>query len=375
MNRPRIFLVGAAMVILVALLAACGGDDDDATTAASVNQSTPAAEAASASKSRFLAMMSHELRTPLNAIIGFSEVIADQRFGPSAAARYVEALGGAAELRRKAGEAFERGEYRWAAELLNHAVFADPDDAAARELLARCYDQLGYQAESGPWRDVYLTGAFELRFGVPPAALSLADALDLLRHTPVERFLDAMATRLDGPAADGHTLTSGFQPLQAFLLVPVHWVVDGLDGFVRADLALLVVADTVTIAVLGWLAWRIAGAAAGPVAGKVAAVTAALVWACSPVAISMARMPPKRFTTPRTESRAARPVCGAGDVMPQRSVLPAFLASTISSLRIASRVRSDSLARGSPTIDTSVLVSGSMADTFTYAPTRWNSTR
>jgi alkyl sulfatase BDS1-like metallo-beta-lactamase superfamily hydrolase len=127
-----------------------------------------------------------------------------------AAARYVEALGGAAELRRKAGEAFERGEYRWAAELLNHAVFADPDDTAARELLARCYDQLGYQAESGPWRDVYLTGAFELRHGVPPASLSLAGALDLLRHTPVERFLDAMATRLDGPAADGKELALNF---------------------------------------------------------------------------------------------------------------------------------------------------------------------
>jgi alkyl sulfatase BDS1-like metallo-beta-lactamase superfamily hydrolase len=127
-----------------------------------------------------------------------------------AAARWVEALGGAAELRRKAGEAFDRGEYRWAAELLNHAVFADPDDAAARELLARSYDQLGYQAESGPWRDVYLTGAFELRFGVPPATLSLAGALDLLRHTPVERFFDAMATRLDGPAADGKELALNF---------------------------------------------------------------------------------------------------------------------------------------------------------------------
>ena len=67
---------------------------------------------------------------------------------------------------RKGREAAERGEYRWAAMLLNQLVFAAPENADAREALARVYDQLGYQAESGPWRDVYLTGALELRRGV-----------------------------------------------------------------------------------------------------------------------------------------------------------------------------------------------------------------
>ncbi|MCK6557455.1 MBL fold metallo-hydrolase, partial [Candidatus Binatia bacterium] len=83
-----------------------------------------------------------------------------------AARRYVEFMGGAAEVKRKARESFERGEYRWVAMVMHHAVFADPDDAEARELLARAYDQLGYQAESGPWRDVYLSGAHELRHGI-----------------------------------------------------------------------------------------------------------------------------------------------------------------------------------------------------------------
>ena len=59
-----------------------------------------------------------------------------------------------------------RGDYRWAATLLDNLVFAQPDDAAAKDLLARIYDQLGYRAESGPWRDFYLTGAQELRHGV-----------------------------------------------------------------------------------------------------------------------------------------------------------------------------------------------------------------
>jgi alkyl sulfatase BDS1-like metallo-beta-lactamase superfamily hydrolase len=128
-----------------------------------------------------------------------------------AGARYVEAMGGAAEVRRRGAEAFERGEYRWAATLLDHLVFAEPGDAEARELLARCYDQLGYQAESGPWRDVYLSGAKELRRGVQEASpLDPRAAAGLLRHLPVERFFDAMATRLDGPKADGKRLTLNF---------------------------------------------------------------------------------------------------------------------------------------------------------------------
>jgi len=121
-----------------------------------------------------------------------------------AGTRYVEAMGGAAEVRRRALEAYERGEYRWAATLLDHAVFADPDDREARDLLAQAYEQLGYQAESGPWRDVYLTGAFELRHGPTPSP-SLATAAGLLRHVPLDAFFTSLATRIDGDAAQGQT--------------------------------------------------------------------------------------------------------------------------------------------------------------------------
>jgi alkyl sulfatase BDS1-like metallo-beta-lactamase superfamily hydrolase len=127
-----------------------------------------------------------------------------------ASAKYVELMGGRDEGLRKAREAFESGEYRWAATLLNHLVFADPGRAEARELLAATYDQLGYRAESGPWRDVYLTGAFELRHGVPETTLRLATASELLRHTPVDRFFTSMAARLDGPKAEGKAMTLNF---------------------------------------------------------------------------------------------------------------------------------------------------------------------
>ena len=127
-----------------------------------------------------------------------------------AGARYVELMGGAAEVRGKAQAAFDRGEYRWVATLLNHLVFANPDDADARELLARAYDQLGYQAESGPWRDVYLSGAYELRHGTPSSGLGLASAMGMLRHVPIDLLFASMATRLDGARAAGKQLTLNF---------------------------------------------------------------------------------------------------------------------------------------------------------------------
>lgn len=127
-----------------------------------------------------------------------------------AARKYVEAMGGADEVMRKARAAFDAGEYRWAAMLLNHLVFADPSSRAAKDLLASVYDQLGYQAESGPWRDVYLTGAYELRNGTQGMASPPQNALGLLLSAPAARALDSMAVRLDGPAADGKEMTFNF---------------------------------------------------------------------------------------------------------------------------------------------------------------------
>ena len=127
-----------------------------------------------------------------------------------AAAKYVEFMGGAAEVKRRAQASFERGEYRWVAMVMNHVVFANPDDAEAKELLARAYDQLGYQAESGPWRDVYLSGAYELRHGMSSPPLDNASLAGLLRHLPLERFFDAMATRVNGPKAEGKRTTLNF---------------------------------------------------------------------------------------------------------------------------------------------------------------------
>lgn len=79
--------------------------------------------------------------------------------------RYVEALGGPARVRELAGAAYEKGDYGWAAELLNRLVFADGQDEAAKDLLAEGYQQLAWQSENSLARNMYLTGALELRKG------------------------------------------------------------------------------------------------------------------------------------------------------------------------------------------------------------------
>jgi alkyl sulfatase BDS1-like metallo-beta-lactamase superfamily hydrolase len=117
--------------------------------------------------------------------------------------RYVELAGGPDKALAAAQQAFDKGDMRWAAELLNHVVMADAANKAAKELLAKTYEQMGYSAESATWRNAYLSGAQELRNGPPAKGMSKAGAIDLLLQTPMERFLEAMAASLDGPAAEG----------------------------------------------------------------------------------------------------------------------------------------------------------------------------
>ena len=102
-------------------------------------------------------------------------------------------MGGAKALNRQARKAFDAGDYRWSAELANSGVFADPTNATARALLADSYEQLGYQSESAVWRNIYLTGARELRLG---RAERLTDHGPnfLMLATPLGYLLDLVAT-------------------------------------------------------------------------------------------------------------------------------------------------------------------------------------
>jgi alkyl sulfatase BDS1-like metallo-beta-lactamase superfamily hydrolase len=115
--------------------------------------------------------------------------------------RYVAFMGGADNVLRQARQSYDEGDYRWVAEVLNHVVFADSDNIAAKNLLADAYEQLGYQAESGPWRNFYLTGALELRHGVTKLPVPNTASPDTIRAMPIEMFFDFLGVRLNGKRA------------------------------------------------------------------------------------------------------------------------------------------------------------------------------
>ncbi|WP_105901244.1 alkyl/aryl-sulfatase [Vibrio gangliei] len=112
------------------------------------------------------------------------------------AVEYVEYMGGEQAVIKKAKADFDAGKYRWVAEVLKHVVFANPKNTEAKELLADTYEQLGYQAESGPWRSVYLQGAYELRNGTPSAGGTNTASPDIIKNMPPEMLFDYLAVRI-----------------------------------------------------------------------------------------------------------------------------------------------------------------------------------
>ena len=113
-----------------------------------------------------------------------------------AAVKYVEYMGGEAEAIKKAQADFDKGNYRWVAEVLKHVVFANPESESGKALLADAYEQMGYQAESGPWRSVYLQGAYELRNGTPNAGGTNVASPDIIKNMPPEMLFDYLAVRI-----------------------------------------------------------------------------------------------------------------------------------------------------------------------------------
>lgn len=117
--------------------------------------------------------------------------------------KYVEFMGGEQALLKKAKASFDKGEYRWVAEVLKHLVFANPNNQEGKLLLADALEQLGYQAESGPWRSVYLQGAYELRNGVPTAGGTVTASPDTIRAMSPSMLFDYLAVRINPEKAAG----------------------------------------------------------------------------------------------------------------------------------------------------------------------------
>lgn len=161
----------------------------------------------------------------------------------AAAVRYVEYMGGAEEVLRKARASFADGDYRWVAEVVNHVVFADPGNLDARALQADALEQLGYQAESPVWRNFYLSGASELRHGVLDAPGPPTLGPDVVANLSTAMVLDHLAIRLDGTRAAGAAFALHLRVTdredERWTLTLRHGILDRAPGY-RGDAAAVV---------------------------------------------------------------------------------------------------------------------------------------
>ena len=146
------------------------------------------------------------------------------------AARYVAWMGGAEAMIQKGRAALADGDYRWVAEAINHLVFSEPENPQARWLQADALEQMGYQAESGPWRNFYLSAARELRVGVEASDRVNTASADVVAGMTSAMVFDSMAVRLKGlQAADSELVIQILFTDRQEL-----WVVDVENGVLHA---------------------------------------------------------------------------------------------------------------------------------------------
>lgn len=117
--------------------------------------------------------------------------------------KYVQYMGGAANILKQAKVDFENGEFRWVAQVVRHVVMTDPENAEAKDLIADAFEQLGYQAKSANWRNAYLLGASELRNGIRKGRPASKEFSRLILRTSFDEFFKLIAVRLNGPKAEG----------------------------------------------------------------------------------------------------------------------------------------------------------------------------
>lgn len=124
--------------------------------------------------------------------------------------KQVEYMGGTDALLGKAKKDFDKGNYRWVAQVLNYLVYAEPNNKQAKNLLADTLEQLGFQSENGTWRNFYLSAAKELREGVRPMAYANSVSPDIVESIPIESFFDLLSIRIDGIKAAENPMSINF---------------------------------------------------------------------------------------------------------------------------------------------------------------------
>jgi len=120
---------------------------------------------------------------------------------------YVEMMGGSDKILVRGKKLYDQGKYRHAQEILNKLVYAQPQNQAAKDLLANAFEQFGYQQESPSVRNSFLAAALELRSGIPEGASPKTGGPDVVRAMTTGLFLDFLGIRMDATKAEGMAFT------------------------------------------------------------------------------------------------------------------------------------------------------------------------
>lgn len=184
------------------------------------------------------------------------------RLSPAdSAPKYVAAMGGQKQVMTLAQEAHDKGEYRWGAELLNKLVFAQPNYIPAKRLLAKMYEQMGYQAESAGWRNTYLTGAKELRDGVQPTSNITRPGPSFLQAMDTGLLFDYLAVKVNAKRAESEAFKINFtftDEGRKYLVELSNATLTNIEGVTvqDADLSLTISREDWTLVILKQVALR-----------------------------------------------------------------------------------------------------------------------
>lgn len=184
------------------------------------------------------------------------------RLSPAdSAPKYVAAMGGQKQVMTLAQEAHDKGEYRWGAELLNKLVFAQPNYIPAKRLLAKMYEQMGYQAESAGWRNTYLTGAKELRDGVLPTSNITRPGPSFLQAMDTGLLFDYLAVKVNAKRAESEAFKINFtftDEGREYLVELSNATLTNIEGVTvqDADLSLTISREDWTLVILKQVALR-----------------------------------------------------------------------------------------------------------------------
>jgi alkyl sulfatase BDS1-like metallo-beta-lactamase superfamily hydrolase len=151
---------------------------------------------------------------------------------------YVRMMGGAKKIMREGKKLYDSGEYLQAQEILNKLVQAEPQNQAAKDLLADVFEQIGYQQENPGLRNSYLAGAFELRSGIPEGAQIDSAGPDVIRAMSTELFLDFLGIRMDSRKVEGIAFTINLitpDNGEKFLIELSNQTLTNIEGFLADD--------------------------------------------------------------------------------------------------------------------------------------------